>query len=82
MILFLDQDNIYLENLDASVVILKKLSDEWSLHSAKHPFLDPLRTTLKSLVVKHEKELASEENAARRDRVPLITFKYCVQDGA
>ncbi|KAL3527461.1 hypothetical protein ACH5RR_012117 [Cinchona calisaya] len=59
-------DNIYLENLDASVVILKKLSDEWRVHSVKHSSLDPLRTTLKSLVVKNEKALASEENAARR----------------
>lgn len=50
--LFLDQDNIYLENLDASVVILKKLSVEWNVHCVKHSTLEPLKTTLKSFVVK------------------------------
>lgn len=39
---------LYLENLDASVVVLKKLSDEWKKHASKHTSLDPLRETLKS----------------------------------
>lgn len=39
---------LYLDNLDASVIVLKKLSDEWKEHSVKHASLDPLRETLKS----------------------------------
>lgn len=45
---YLEQDMLYLENLDASVVVLKKLSDEWKEHASKHTSLDPLRETLKS----------------------------------
>ncbi|CAN6572757.1 unnamed protein product [Malus baccata var. baccata] len=41
-------DILYLDNLDASVVLLKKISDEWKEHSVKHASLDPLRETLKS----------------------------------
>lgn len=36
-----------MDNLDASVVILKKLSDELKVHSIKHSTLDPVRETLK-----------------------------------
>lgn len=43
-----EQDNLYPDNLDASVIVLKKLSDEWKEHSVKHASLDPLRETLKS----------------------------------
>ena len=41
-----------MENLDASVVILKKLCDEWKIHAEKHSVVDPLKTTLRSLIVK------------------------------
>lgn len=39
---------LYLDNLEASIVVLRKLSDEWKEHSGKHVTLDPLRETLKS----------------------------------
>lgn len=39
---------LYMDNLEASIVVLKKLSDEWKDHSVKHPTLDPLRDTLTS----------------------------------
>lgn len=39
---------LYLDNLDASVAVLRKLSNEWKEHSAKHSTVDPLRETLKS----------------------------------
>lgn len=42
------QDVLYLDNLEASVVILKKLSEEWKGRSAKHPTWDTLRETLQS----------------------------------
>ncbi|KAL3524998.1 hypothetical protein ACH5RR_013370 [Cinchona calisaya] len=70
-------DNIYLENLDASVVILKKLSDEWRVHSVKHSTLDPLKTTLKSLIVKNEKALASDDNNATRRATLKDAQKHC-----
>ena len=46
--LFWKQDMLYLDNLEASVVILRTLSDEWKEHSAKHPTRDTLRETLQS----------------------------------
>ncbi|KAJ7960095.1 Transmembrane protein [Quillaja saponaria] len=57
-------DMLYLDNLDASVIVLKKLSDEWKEHSVKHPTLDPLRETLKSFRQKNAKELAKEDNGS------------------
>ncbi|CAK9175611.1 unnamed protein product [Ilex paraguariensis] len=69
-------DSIYLDNLEASVVILRKLSDEWKVHSAKHLSIDSLKMTLKSFKEKNEKKMASENDAAR-----LATLKdgqkYC-----
>lgn len=43
---------LYLDNLEASVVILRKLSEEWKEHSAKHPTLNTLRETLQSFKLK------------------------------
>ncbi|KAI6691467.1 hypothetical protein NL676_028295 [Syzygium grande] len=57
-------DKLYLDNLDASVLILQKLSDDWRIHSSKQPSLDPLRETLKLFRQKNEKALAKEDNAA------------------
>lgn len=45
---YLKQDMLYLDNLDASVIVLKMLSVEWKEHSVKHASLDPLRETIKS----------------------------------
>lgn len=42
------QDKLYEGNLEASVKVLKKLSEEWKEHSAKLSPLDPFRATLKS----------------------------------
>lgn len=39
---------LYMDNLEASVAVLTKLSDELREYSPKHPTLDPLRETLKS----------------------------------
>jgi hypothetical protein len=38
----------YLDNLEASVTVLRRLSNEWKDHSVKHSSLDPVRETLKS----------------------------------
>ena len=37
-----------MDNLEASVVVLRILSGEWKEYFVKHPTLDPLRETLKS----------------------------------
>ncbi|KAJ6960581.1 hypothetical protein NC653_038568 [Populus alba x Populus x berolinensis] len=41
-------DMFYLDNLKASVMVLRQLSDEWKDHSVKHSCLDQVSETLKS----------------------------------
>ncbi|KAF5204163.1 transmembrane protein (Protein of unknown function DUF2359, transmembrane) [Thalictrum thalictroides] len=41
-------EKIYLDNVQASVAVLKKLSEEWKEHNVKHASLDPLRETIKN----------------------------------
>lgn len=42
-----EQDKHYLDNLDASVIILRKLSDTWKTISDKHTALESHREALK-----------------------------------
>ncbi|KAL9427822.1 hypothetical protein AB3S75_029912 [Citrus x aurantiifolia] len=58
-------DMLYLDNLEASIVVLRKLSDEWKEHSVKDPKGDRLRETLSSFKQKNEKELKNAEDATR-----------------
>ncbi|KAJ4710012.1 hypothetical protein OWV82_016248 [Melia azedarach] len=69
-------DKIYLDNLEASVNILKKLSQEWKDQSAKLTLLDPLRTTLKSFRQKNENAIADEADGARQSLLRNAD-KYC-----
>ncbi|KAK9901028.1 hypothetical protein M0R45_002318 [Rubus argutus] len=69
-------DMLYLDNLDASVIILKKLSDEWKEHSVKHASLDPLRETLKSFREKNEKALAEGDDLVHHSLLKDAD-KYC-----
>ncbi|XP_062004417.1 uncharacterized protein LOC133721742 [Rosa rugosa] len=69
-------DMLYLDNLDASVIVLKKLSDEWKEHSVKHASLDPLRETLKSFREKNEKALAKGDDLVRHSLLKDAD-KYC-----
>lgn len=39
---------LYLDNLEASIVVLRKFSDEWKERSIKDPKGDHLRETLNS----------------------------------
>uniref|UniRef100_A0A803R511 Uncharacterized protein n=1 Tax=Cannabis sativa TaxID=3483 RepID=A0A803R511_CANSA len=55
---------MYLENLESSVVVLRKLTGEWKAHSVKHLTLDPLRETLKSFRQKNLKELTNKGDSA------------------
>ncbi|KAJ6861406.1 hypothetical protein NC651_037478 [Populus alba x Populus x berolinensis] len=69
-------DMFYLDNLKASVMVLRQLSDEWKDHSVKHSCLDQVRETLKSFRQKNEKALAKAENSG--DQASLKEAdKYC-----
>ncbi|KAI4357613.1 hypothetical protein L6164_001552 [Bauhinia variegata] len=57
---------VYEENLEASVSVLKKISDDWKELSAKLSPHDPLRETLKSFRQKNEKALASGSDATQQ----------------
>ncbi|XP_021896369.1 uncharacterized protein LOC110813504, partial [Carica papaya] len=69
-------DKVYRDNIEASVVILKKLSEEWKVHSNKLSPLEPLRETIKNFRRKNEKEMVggadSTDQAVYRD-----ADKYC-----
>ncbi|XP_061349361.1 uncharacterized protein LOC133294663 [Gastrolobium bilobum] len=69
-------DLLYTDNLEASIVVLRKLCDEWREHFDKHPTPDPLRETLKSFSQMNEKALAKEDDGAR---LALLkdADKYC-----
>lgn len=58
-------DMLYLDNLEASIVVLRKLSDEWKEHSVKDPKGDRLRETLNCFKQKNEKELKKAEDITR-----------------
>ncbi|XP_065855870.1 uncharacterized protein [Euphorbia lathyris] len=66
-------DKIYLENPEASVAILKKLSEDWKDLHVKLAPLDPLRQILKNFRQKNEKAIASGEDGA----VLKEADKYC-----
>ncbi|KAL4339133.1 hypothetical protein GQ457_08G015060 [Hibiscus cannabinus] len=66
-------DVLYLDNLEASVAILRKLANEWKEHSVKHSTVDPLRETLKSFRLKNEKaEVDADVDASLKE-----ADKYC-----
>ncbi|XP_020210072.1 uncharacterized protein LOC109795073 [Cajanus cajan] len=69
-------DLLYMDNLVASVNVLRKLSGEWKEYLVKHPNLDSLRETLKSFSQKNEKELAKVDDGARHALLKDAD-KYC-----
>ncbi|GAV63427.1 DUF2359 domain-containing protein [Cephalotus follicularis] len=69
-------DKVYHDNIEASVAVLKKLSEEWKQQFIKLFPLDPLRETLKSFRVKNEKAMASEADAANQSHF-RDADKYC-----
>ncbi|XP_043696361.1 uncharacterized protein LOC122646821 [Telopea speciosissima] len=69
-------DKLYLDNIEASVLVLRRLTDEWKQHSVKHSSLDPLKGTLKSFRHKNEKELASGIDAHSQASIKEAD-KYC-----
>lgn len=69
-------DKIYIEKVDVSVSILRKLAEEWKEFSVKQSSLDALRETLKSFRHKNEEALAGGEDAARQSLFKDAD-KYC-----
>ncbi|KAB2097205.1 hypothetical protein ERO13_A01G150100v2 [Gossypium hirsutum] len=68
-------DKVYLDNLEANVSVLRRLSDEWKEHSTKLTTLDPLRETIKNFRNKNEK-MGNESDAATR-ALFQDADKYC-----
>ncbi|MBA0676859.1 hypothetical protein Goari_018310 [Gossypium aridum] len=69
-------DKVYLDNLEASVSVLRRLSDEWKEHSTKLTTLDPLREAIKNFRNKNEKEMGNESDAATQ-ALFQDADKYC-----
>ncbi|KAI9126414.1 hypothetical protein K1719_002835 [Acacia pycnantha] len=69
-------EKTYEENLEASISVLKKLSDDWKEHSAKLSPHEPLRETLKNFKQKNEKALASGTDATQQSLFKDAD-KYC-----
>ncbi|XP_058079340.1 uncharacterized protein LOC131227556 [Magnolia sinica] len=69
-------EKLHLENLEASVVVLRKLSDEWKEHSKKLSSVDTLRETVKSFKMKNEQALEEEADAGRLTLIKDVD-KYC-----
>eukprot|EP00262_Sarcandra_glabra_P007352 TRINITY_DN20083_c0_g2_i1.p1 TRINITY_DN20083_c0_g2~~TRINITY_DN20083_c0_g2_i1.p1 ORF type:complete len:597 (+),score=91.61 TRINITY_DN20083_c0_g2_i1:28-1791(+) len=71
-------EELHLENVEASVSVLRKLSDEWKEHSVKLSPLDTLKETLKSIKLQNDQALADKPDyvdpAAIKD-----ANKYCSQ---
>ncbi|KAL0316156.1 UNVERIFIED_CONTAM: hypothetical protein Sradi_5493800 [Sesamum radiatum] len=69
-------EDIYLENVEGSILVLKKLLDEWKVFSVKQPILDPLKKSIQRLRVKNQKAMAGCENAARYASL-RVAETYC-----
>ncbi|KAH7516319.1 hypothetical protein FEM48_Zijuj10G0122500 [Ziziphus jujuba var. spinosa] len=72
-------DKIYQNNLEASVAVLKKLTEQWKDLSGKLTPVDPLRETLKSFRHKNERALAGGADSAAAAQQALLkdADKYC-----
>ncbi|GMH01978.1 hypothetical protein Nepgr_003817 [Nepenthes gracilis] len=68
-------DKIYLDNMEASVAVLRKLSDEWKQLALNQASSDCLKDTLRSFQKKTEKELPGED--AARQALFSDAIKYC-----
>ncbi|RDX75159.1 Transmembrane protein 214-A, partial [Mucuna pruriens] len=69
-------EKVYQDNIEASVSVLKKLSDDWKEQSTKLSPHEPLRETLNNFKQKNEKVLATEADAARHAHFKDAD-KYC-----
>ncbi|MQM06461.1 hypothetical protein Taro_039280, partial [Colocasia esculenta] len=63
---FKQWEKLHTENVEASVIILRKLSAEWKQHATKFSPPDALRVTLKNLMALNEGALAEDLGAGRK----------------
>ncbi|KAK6146755.1 hypothetical protein DH2020_020624 [Rehmannia glutinosa] len=70
-------DKIYVDNIEASVAALKKLSEHWKELSSKQSSLQALGETLKSFRQKNEKALSSGGVDVARQAFFKDADKYC-----
>ncbi|XP_060213598.1 uncharacterized protein LOC132640836 [Lycium barbarum] len=68
-------DKIYLDNIEASVAVLRKLTEEWKELSRRQSSLEALKETLKSFRQKNEKSLTGGVDAHQSDF--RDADKYC-----
>ncbi|XP_017236060.1 uncharacterized protein LOC108209586 [Daucus carota subsp. sativus] len=69
-------DNIYMDNLEVSVAVLKKLTEEWKQLSGKQSSVEGLREMLKSFRHKNEKAQTDGVEDSRQSLVKTAD-KYC-----
>ncbi|KAK9115774.1 hypothetical protein Sjap_014721 [Stephania japonica] len=70
-------DNIYRDNIEASVAVLRKLSNEWNTYSGTLSSVVVLRETVKSFIKKNEKALASQADAGNQASSIRDADKLC-----
>ncbi|XAR72222.1 hypothetical protein NMG60_11018792 [Bertholletia excelsa] len=69
-------DKIYMDNLQASISVLKKLAEDWKEFSTMQSSHEALKETLKSFRQKNEKALNSGEDGAHQSLLNDAD-KYC-----
>ncbi|KAL8241843.1 hypothetical protein R6Q59_012145 [Mikania micrantha] len=70
-------EKVYMDNLEASVLILRRLAEQWKEVSAKQSSLDILSETLRHFKSMNEKALTKEETSAGEQSVYKEADKYC-----
>ncbi|KAL8150776.1 hypothetical protein V2J09_020584 [Rumex salicifolius] len=68
-------DKLYPDNLEASVAILRKMSEQWKELNLSQPSREALKATLKSFQQKNENTLAGED--ASKEKLLKNADKYC-----
>ncbi|KAJ0962718.1 hypothetical protein J5N97_027840 [Dioscorea zingiberensis] len=69
-------EKLHLENVNGTVAVLRKLSEEWKEYSAKLSPLDHLKETLKHLKVQNEEALSGSLDASNQASIKEAD-KYC-----
>ncbi|KAI3796131.1 hypothetical protein L1987_38795 [Smallanthus sonchifolius] len=69
-------DMVYLDNLEASIIILRRLNEQWKELSLKQSFLEALTETLRSLKRKNVKAMA-EGDVSVDQALYKEADKYC-----
>ncbi|PWA53566.1 hypothetical protein CTI12_AA443680 [Artemisia annua] len=70
-------EKVYVDNLEASVVILRKLTEQWNDLSAKQSSLEALGETLSSFKNMNEKALTEGDISAAEQKLYKEADKYC-----